>query len=324
MSFSDLIIKFHILFNKYRFYETMFHDILNRGDFMSIMTQLEFELDFSSSEKTIAKYILDNGEDILNLSVKELAKQTYTSPATIVRLCRKLGLNGYGDFKIKYSAELQFDKKNKKRVDVNFPFGNTDSNSQIAYRIANLHQEAIEDTLNLVDFKNLDKIINLLDQARRIYLFGNGNSLLAGFDFQHKMMRIGKMVEMRAHAGEQGFLSYTCSPDDVAILISYSGETNEMVELAKFLKKMHVPLLGITSIGDNQLSKYCTYIMNTGSREKIFSKIAPYSSKTSISYLLDLIFSCIFRLNYDHYINEKINRDKLFDHRHPYKSPIND
>ena len=82
---------------------------------MSIMTQLEFELDFSSSEKTIAKYILDNGEDILNLSVKELAKQTYTSPATIVRLCRKLGLNGYGDFKIKYSAELQFDKKNKKR-----------------------------------------------------------------------------------------------------------------------------------------------------------------------------------------------------------------
>ena len=119
---------------------------------MSIMTQLEFELDFSSSEKTIAKYILDNGEDILNLSVKELAKQTYTSPATIVRLCRKLGLNGYGDFKIKYSAELQFDKKNKKRVDVNFPFGNTDSNSQIAYRIAYLPQEAIEDTLNLVDF----------------------------------------------------------------------------------------------------------------------------------------------------------------------------
>ena len=55
------------------------------------------------------------------------------------------------------------------------------------------------------------------------------------------MMRIGKMVEMRAHAGEQGFLSYTCSPDDVAILISYSGETNEMVELAKFLKRCMFP-----------------------------------------------------------------------------------
>lgn len=291
---------------------------------MSIMTQLEFELDFSSSEKIIAKYILDNGEDILNLSIKELAKHTYTSPATIVRLCHKLGLDGYGDFKIKYSAELQFDKKSKKRVDVNFPFNKEDSNSQIAYRIASLHQEAIEDTLSLVDFDNLDKIVTALDHAQRIYLFGNGNSLLAGFDFQHKMMRIGKMIEIRAHAGEQGFLADTCNKDDLAIIISYSGETNEMIEIANYLKSQHIPILGITSIGDNQLSKYCTYIMNTGSREKIFSKIAPYSSKTSISYILDLIFSCIFKLNYDHLIEKKIRRDKQYDHRHPYKSPIND
>lgn len=291
---------------------------------MSIMTQLEFELDFSSSEKIIAKYILDNGEDVLNLSVKQLAKQTYTSPATIVRLCHKLGLDGYSDFKIKYSAELQFDKKSKKRVDVNFPFSKNDSNSQIAYRIASLHQEAIEDTISLVDFDNLDKIVSSLDKAKRIYIFGNGNSLLAGFDFQHKMMRIGKMVEMRGHAGEQGFLADCCSKDDFAIVISYSGETSEMIEIAKYLNRGHIPILGITSIGDNQLSKYCNYIMNTGSREKIFSKIAPYSSKTSISYILDLIFSCIFKLNYDQYIEKKISRDKQYDHRHPYKSPIND
>ena len=60
---------------------------------MSIMTQLEFELDFSHSEKEIAHYILNEGEKILNLSIKELAKKTYTSPATIVRiLSEKSGL----------------------------------------------------------------------------------------------------------------------------------------------------------------------------------------------------------------------------------------
>ena len=51
---------------------------------MSIMTQLEFELDFSHSEKEIAHYILNEGEKVLNLSIKELAKKTYTSPATFV------------------------------------------------------------------------------------------------------------------------------------------------------------------------------------------------------------------------------------------------
>lgn len=76
---------------------------------MSIMTQLEFELEFSHSEKEIGRYILNHGEEVLNMSVKELAKKTYTSPATIVRLCKKIGLKGYNDFKIKYSAELQYD-----------------------------------------------------------------------------------------------------------------------------------------------------------------------------------------------------------------------
>ena len=76
---------------------------------MSIMTQLEFELGFSNSEKEIAKYILNHGEEVLTMSVKELAKKTYTSPATIVRLCKKIGLEGYNDFKIKYSAQLQYD-----------------------------------------------------------------------------------------------------------------------------------------------------------------------------------------------------------------------
>ena len=69
---------------------------------MSIMTQLEFELDFSESEKQISRYILNYGEDVLSMSVKQLADKTYTSPATIVRLCKKIGLNGYNDFKIKY------------------------------------------------------------------------------------------------------------------------------------------------------------------------------------------------------------------------------
>ena len=80
----------------------MFHDnifIIRSEEKMSIMTQLEFELDFSESEKDIARYILDKQENVLDLPIKKLANETYTSPATIVRLCHKLGLQGYGDFK---------------------------------------------------------------------------------------------------------------------------------------------------------------------------------------------------------------------------------
>ncbi|WP_300080036.1 hypothetical protein [uncultured Thomasclavelia sp.] len=75
---------------------------------MSLLKKLELANHFSSSEKSIASYILNNTEEILNLSTIELAKKTYTSPATIVRLCQKLDFKGYNDFKIALSANLQY------------------------------------------------------------------------------------------------------------------------------------------------------------------------------------------------------------------------
>lgn len=291
---------------------------------MSIMTQLEFELDFTTTEKELARYILSNGESILNMSIQDLAKTTYSSPATIVRLTKKLGLNGFGDFKIKYSAELQANHKLENRIDVNYPFTKNDSFNQIGQNIASLNNEVIEDTLSLINFKELEKIIDLLIKAKRIFIFGNGNSILAAMDFQHKMMRINKLVEVRQTQGEQIFLTYNATKDDVAIIISYSGETTEQVEFARILKEHKVPIVGITSLGENQLSKYCNHILNTGSREKVFNKIAPFSSKMSMEYILNLIYSCIFKLDYDNYMNTKLNNEKQFDHRHPNKSPINE
>ena len=275
------------------------------------MTQLEFELDFSHSEKEIAHYILNEGEKVLNLSIKELAKKTYTSPATIVRLCHKLGLEGYGDFKIKYSAELQFDLAHTDRIDVNFPFNEEDNDSMVAYKLASLNQEVIAETIQLIDFEQLHQIVELLDQNKDIDIYGTGNSLLAAMSFQHKMMRIQRNVNLKMLAGEQVF-------------ISYSGETNELIKIAKILKEKKTPIIVLTSIGDNRLSHYATYILNIGSREKIFTKIAPFASQTSIEYILNVIFSCLFKKDYQKNIQNKISYDKENDVRHPLHSPVND
>ena len=79
----------------------------------------------------------------------------------------------------------------------------------------------------------------------------------------------------------------------------------------------------MTSIGDNHLSHYATFLLNIESREKIFTKIAPFSSQLSMEYLLNIIFSCIFQKDYDKNISNKIRYDKRYDIRHP-DSPVND
>ena len=291
---------------------------------MSIMTQLEFELDFSNSEKEIAHYILNEGENILHMSIKELAKQTYTSPATIVRLCQKLGLDGYSDFKIKYSAELQIDLANHNRIDVNFPFKESDNDITIAHKLANMNQEVITETMQLIDYDQLAKIVNELYKHQEIDVYGTGNSLLAALSFQHKMMRIQRNVNVKNIAGEQVFMSYNSNDKKIALIISYSGETYELLKIARILNEKKTPIIVLTSVGDNHLSHYANYVLNMGSREKIFTKIAPFASQISMEYLLNLIYSCIFNKDYQNNIYYKISHDKENDMRHPNQSPINE
>lgn len=291
---------------------------------MSIMTQLEFELEFSESEKEIARYILNHGDDVLSMSVKQLAKQTYTSPATIVRLCKKIGLEGYNDFKIKYSAELQYDLQRTDRIDVNFPFDKDDSHPIICHKLASLSQEVIADTIQLIDFHQLDKIVDLLYQYHDIDIYGSGNSLLAAMSFQHKMMRIARNINLKVLHGEQVFMSYNSNPNRIGMIISYSGETNELIQVAQTLKEKKTPIIVFTSVGDNRLSHYADYVLNIGSREKIFTKIAPFASQVSMEYLLNVIFSCIFQKDYEQNIQNKIGYDKKNDSRHPLSSPVTD
>ncbi len=291
---------------------------------MSIMTQLEFELNFSSSEKQIARYILNHGEDVLSMSAKQLADLTYTSPATIVRLCRKIGLEGYNDFKIKYSAELQYDQRNEKRIDVNYPFLSNDDSLHIAKNLVSLTNEVISDTYQLIDFDELNTIVDLLYNNQNIDIYGSGNSILAALSFQHKMMRIQRNVNIKTIPGEQIFMSYNSSSDRLALIISYSGETADLIRYAKILKEKKTPIILITSLGDNQLSRMADYVLHLDSREKIFNKIAPFSSQISMEYVLNLIFSCIFLKDYNENIENKIAYDKKNDERHPLLSPINE
>ena len=119
-------------------------------------------------------------------------------------------------------------------------------------------------------------------------------------------------------------MSYNSSKERIALIISYSGETSDLVRYAKILKEKKTPIILITSLGDNQLSRMADYILHLDSREKIFNKIAPFSSQISMEYVLNLIFSCIFLKDYNENIAAKISYDKKNDERHPLLSPINE
>lgn len=283
---------------------------------MSLLRKLEMAVDFSTSEKLIATYILKNGPDVLNMSTSQLAKATYTSPATITRLCQKLEYKGYNDFKIALSAQLQYTFDRNSETNPNFPFKKRDTIHTIKHSIATLAKDSINLTVNNIDNDILAKIIIMLDQTKVIDIYGVSGPLRIASDFQYKMFRIGKNVQIAPMVNEQLFQAAQSNKDHCAILISYSGETNEVIAAAELLKRRKVPMIAITSFGENRLSKLCDYVLFLDSRERIYSKVSTFGSTISIHIMLDIIYSCLFARHYDENLELKLETDHIIDHRH--------
>lgn len=282
---------------------------------MIISNKLESMDSFSKSEEILAKYILNEKENIEKLSTKDLANATYTSPSTVIRLSQKLGFSGWNEFKEKYLEELHYLNNHFSNIDPNFPFEPNDTLMNIASKVGHLACETIEDTLSLLKTDNLKKAVDLLNKAKIINVYGISNSLLMAYDFKHKMLRINRHVEIMNLPEEQAFVASNSSRNHCAILISYSGESKEVLKIAELLRRNETPIIALTSIGENSLRSFSNCTLSITSREKLYSKIATYSTNNSIHLILDILYSCLFKMNYNDNLEYKTNISRNIEER---------
>jgi DNA-binding MurR/RpiR family transcriptional regulator len=282
---------------------------------MIISNKLESMDSLSKSEEILAKFILREKENIESLSTKDLAKATYTSPSTAVRLSKKLGFSGWNELKEKYLEELHYLNQHFSNIDPNYPFNTNDTFINVAAKIGHLASESIEDTLSLLKHTELQKAVELLHKSQHISIYGISNSLIMAYDFKHKMLRINKYVDIMNVPEEQPFVASNSTPQHVAILISYSGETEGVLKIANILKRNHTPIISLTSIGENSLRKLSDCALSISTREKLYSKIATYSTNNSIHLILDILYSCLFKMDYDRNLEYKTNVSKNVDER---------
>ena len=259
-------------------------------------------------EEDIAQYIILHKENLENLSTRAIAKATYTSSSAVVRLAHKLGFEGYNDLKKQYIKEQEYLNSHFENIDANIPFTQENNLMSVANSIKEIMIESANDTLTLINNDLLNKVIKILDKSKHIYVFGFGSYVEIAKIFQMKMSRIKKYVIVQSFVGEENYQANMLNEEDCAIIISYSGEN--LINIASLLKEKNIPIIAITSIGENTLSTYSTCTLHMSTREKLFSKIANYTAEHSVSLILDILYSCYFRLNYKENLDNKIKYSK--------------
>lgn len=277
---------------------------------------------FSNNKRVVVNYILEKQELIRNYSTKAIADATYTSPSILIRIAKKLNFPGCNALKEAYINELSYLKKHFQGIDANLPFNSNDSTFDIVNKIGQLYMESIMDTLSLFNNGSLKNATELINKSSHIQLFAASRNIYVAKEFSFKLNRINKSSRASCLVDDIYFDARRCSSNECAIVISYSGKTLAMLKICELLEKNNVPIIAITSIGHNALSKYAKAVLHITTREKEFSKIANYSSLTSINIVLDILYFCLFSLNYHDNLNFKINLSKQIEFRNHINNKI--
>lgn len=265
---------------------------------------------FSPSEQIVIDFILKKQELIKEYTTIMIAKETYTSPSILIRISKKLGFIGYSDFKNAFLEEVLYLQKHSHDLNANIPFSSMDSIMNIASKITQLKSESLNDTLSLIHHDQLQRAVRIMQNAKTIKVFAISNICFQAEEFVFKLRHIGKKAETYTFNNMLYQEAKMTFSDDCAICISYSGESSELIRTAQILKENHVPIIIITSIGENSLTRKADAVLRIATREKSYSKIGAFSSLESISLLLDILYSCYFRTNYDQHYQFKIQLSK--------------
>ncbi|MCI6277161.1 MAG: MurR/RpiR family transcriptional regulator [Clostridium sp.] len=253
---------------------------------MSYILKIEQHLeDFTQSERKIAKYILENRQDVITLSAQEIGALTETSPASVVRFSRTLGYEGFQELKLEIAKTQNQDEE--KIIDDIIEKG--DTIEEVVQKVANQGINTINNTVSLLNIEDFERAIEEIKKAKNIYLFGVGASAIVAMDLQHKLLRINKIAIFHLDANIQLAMSVHAKKGDLAIGISYRGRSKDVNNSMRKAKENGAVCISITKYGNNLLADLCDINLRVPNVEKEL-RVGAIASRMAQLMVTDILF----------------------------------
>lgn len=237
---------------------------------------------FTHQEQAVVTYILENPKCLLHDNAKELAKKTYVSSPTIIRLVKKLGFKGYLDFQHTYIQEYMMHENNKTQT-----ITKESSIDDIISTLPEIYKQVFLETQHIMHKESFVRTINYMLQAKQIDFYANDNNFSQVQSACLKLTSLG----IRAQAFNTISQSYvdTFQPQDVlSFVVSHSGKNQTMVDAAYYLRKKRTRVIAITGKFDPTLELICN--------ESLYIDVSDHNAPEniilyglSIYYIIDIL-----------------------------------
>lgn len=245
------------------------------------------------AEQRVARQILKSPDETVHLSITELAKRSQVSDATVVKFCKRLGYKGFQEFKILLAQDVAV-----KPEPIYGEVEPDDDVVSVKEKIFQANIMALQDTCQVLDGDQLQKAVDALGSAREIHFYGLGASGIVALDAEQKFSRIGMQVNAFIDAHMQITRAVLLQPGDVAVGISYSGETSEIAQALQVAKNAGAVTIAITNFSASTTASLAHIVLLTSSQENIFRSGA-ISSRIAQLSTIDTLFIAVALVDYE-------------------------
>ncbi|TWI52801.1 RpiR family transcriptional regulator [Pseudomonas duriflava] len=208
--------------------------------------------ELNRAERKVAEVILNNPRQATRLTIAALAQAAKVSEPTVNRFCRSLGIGGYPEMKIQLAQSIA-----SGAVYVSQAVEADDEPEAYSEKIFSSTIASLDNARQRLDVQVLNRAVNLLIQARQIHFFGLGASAPVALDAQHKFFRFGLAVSAHSDILMQRMLASVAQTGEIFVIISYTGRTRELVDVAKLARDNGASVIGMTA-ANSPLAKVST------------------------------------------------------------------
>ncbi|QVI35987.1 RpiR family transcriptional regulator [Lacticaseibacillus chiayiensis] len=252
--------------------------------------------ELSEAEKKIVDYVLTHAQDVLTMSVYELAKAAGTSPATVSRAAQRLQFAGYNELKMQLAADLNGEANDLDYQEIQ----KDESLTTIKTKLCTNAEQSLKETVDQINEATVQTITDLIHHSRQMLVFGVGASYLSAQNIAQKWGRLGYACHFSDDLNLFLPVAATADPKrSLTWFISNSGESPEAVLGAKLAKKAGLPVIATTKLGNNSLAHYADIVIQTSQPMEAPNRLAATQSLHAQFMLIDILYYAYVSRYYD-------------------------
>ncbi|MFS9281205.1 MurR/RpiR family transcriptional regulator [Streptococcus oralis] len=263
---------------------------MNKPDIATII-DLHFE-ELTELEQEIARYFLQAETIQDDLSSQQVTQKLHISQAALTRFAKKCGFTGYREFVFQYQHQAS-------KADTH-----SHKHSPLTKRVLRSYSIMREQTQDLIDEEQLERVAQLIDDAERVYFFGTGSSGLIAREMKLRFMRLGVVCE--ALTDQDGFAWTTSIMDENCLVLGFSlsGTTQSVLDSLLDAKEMGAKTILFTSAPNKNSQAYTeTVLVASHSQSSYIQRI---SAQLPMLILIDLIYAYFLEINRE-------SKEKIFN-----------